>query len=117
MNNSSGRRLKENEIIFQLANQTVAEFVTEESGGKDPVVRFYCECSNLECRGRIPLRASDYNKFHKNKRHFIVLEGHEMAEIEKVVSKQDGFCVVEKDGELPSDTDIAKNLSNIADGL
>jgi hypothetical protein len=114
MDKLSERRLKENEVIFQQANEGVAQFVSEESGDDDPIIKFYCECSNIDCRERIVLRASDYHKLHKDQRHFIALEDHEMPEIEDIVSKHDGFSVVRKTGKIPSIKDIDKSLSDIA---
>jgi hypothetical protein len=116
MDKLSERRLKENEVIFQQANKGVADFVLEEKGG-DPVIKFYCECSNMDCRERIPLRASKYSELHKNKRQFIALNGHEMPKIEKIVSKHEDFSVVEKYGDVPSVEDIDKTLTVIADSV
>ena len=106
MEKFSERRLKENEVIFQQANEGVAQFVSEESDDDDPIIKFYCECSNIDCRERITLQASDYHKLHKDQRHFIALDGHEMPKIENIVSKHHGFSVVEKIGPIPSIEDI-----------
>jgi hypothetical protein len=116
MDKLSERRLKENEVIFQQANKGVADFILEEKGG-DPVIKFYCECSNMDCRERISLKVSEYSELHKNKRHFIALKGHEMPKIEKTVSKHKGFSVVEKYGKIPSVEDIDKTLSTIANSV
>jgi len=116
MNKLSERRLKENEVIFQQANKGVAEFVAEEDRS-DPVIRFYCECSNMDCRERIPLRASEYHKLQKNHRQFIALSGHEMPMIEKVISNHKGFNVIQKYGEVPSITDINRILPDVAKSL
>jgi hypothetical protein len=113
----SERRLKENEVIFQQANRGVADFVLEDIGKDDAVIEFYCECSNIDCRDRIPLQVSDYRKLHKDQRHFIALKGHEMPDIETIVSRHGGFSVVRKYGDIPSVTDIGKALPDIAASL
>lgn len=117
MDGFSERRLKENEVIFQQANKGVADFIKEGGANDDTVIGFYCECSNVDCRKRIPMSISDYQKFHKDQRHFIALKGHEMPQIETIVSKQDEFSVVKKRGEIPSVTDIDKVLPEVASGL
>ena len=114
MDKLSERRLKENEVIFQQANEGVAQFVIEESDNDDPIIKFYCECSNIDCRERITLQASDYHKLHKDQRHFIALEGHEMPGIEGIISKHNGFSVVRKKGKIPSIKDIDRSLPGIA---
>jgi hypothetical protein len=106
MKDYSERRLKENEVIFQQANKGVADFVLEESDQADPVIKFYCECANIDCRERISLRASQYRQLHKDQRHFIALNGHEIPQIESVVSRHGGFVVVKKTGPIPSIKDI-----------
>jgi len=116
MDKFSERRFKENEVIFQQANKGVAEFIAEEDNS-DPVIRFYCECSNIDCRERIPLRASEYQMLHKSQRQFIALKGHEMPKIEKIVSRHKGFSVVQKFGKVPSVKDIDRVLPGIANNL
>jgi hypothetical protein len=114
MNKLSERRLKENEVIFQQANKGVAEFVQEATGDDNPTIRFYCECSNIDCRQRIPLPAKKYTDLHQNNRQFIALTGHEMPEIEEIVVNGPGYSVVEKFGEIPSPEDIEATLPNLA---
>jgi hypothetical protein len=110
MQKFSERRLKENEVIFQQANQGVADFVAEDTHDPNAVIRFYCECSNIDCRERISLTAEDYRKLHKTERLFIALKGHETPSIEKIVSRHGSFNQVEKEGEIPSVVDIDEIL-------
>jgi hypothetical protein len=112
----SERRLKENEVIFHQANKGVADFITEEEGG-DPLIKFYCECSNIDCRERIPMKASQYQELHIDQRHFIALKGHEMPDIENIVARYDGFVVVRKVGKIPSVKDIDRVLPDLASGV
>jgi hypothetical protein len=110
MNKLSERRLKENEVIFQQANQGVADFIIEDSKTPNPVIDFYCECSDINCRERISLTPDRYHQLHKTERYFIAKEGHDIPEIERIVSKHNRFIVVEKYGEIPSVKDISKIL-------
>jgi hypothetical protein len=116
MDELSERRLKENEVIFQQANKGVADFISEDDKS-DPVIKFYCECSNMDCRERIALKISEYEKLHVDQRHFIALEGHDMPSIENVVSKHKGFVVVKKFGVIPSIQDIGRMIPGTADSL
>ena len=115
MEKLSERRLKENEVIFQQANKGVADFVLEDVGDDQRLINFYCECSNMDCRERIPLNASEYFELHKNQRRFIALKGHEIPEIEKIISRHAGFSVVEKIGEIPDVKDIGVTLHKLAE--
>ena len=116
MSEYSERWLKENEVIFQQANRGVAEFIAENGGNANTVIKFYCECSNMACRKRIMLTAAKYNKLHKTERYFIAITGHELPDIEKVVSKHRGFNVIKKRGKIPSVKDIEAILPGVANG-
>ncbi|HJQ08318.1 MAG TPA: hypothetical protein VJ836_02425 [Candidatus Saccharimonadales bacterium] len=104
----SHRRLAENEVVFRSANQqvqkdlqTLNENALKEGHlvvvkNDDAPLHFYCECANEKCRQRIVLRPSEYQKAHKNICNFIVLVGHEIPSIERIVSKKPAYVVVEK---------------------
>lgn len=113
MDEVSERRLVENEVIFRESNKHVQEFLEEEGGRSDTMVRFFCECANIDCRLRITLSLKVYKDLHKNKRHFIVVAGHELPEIEEVVKVGKGFRLVEKYMEPPSPESIDAALKNI----
>jgi hypothetical protein len=106
MKKLSERRLKENEIIFREANRNIADYVEEQVGADGLLVSFYCECARLNCRQRLQLTISMYKNLHSNNRQFIALEGHEIPEIEKVILKGDGYVVIEKTGEMPSQESV-----------
>jgi hypothetical protein len=101
MDKLSQSRLAENEVIFRSVNSDVQQFITSTEGD-NTALRFYCECSRLDCRQRILLSAKRYQELHKNKRQFIALTGHEQPEIEKIVKAEDGFNVIEKYQDPPS---------------
>lgn len=114
VNNWSERRLAENEVIFREANKSVQEFIKDDLGrADDTVVRFYCECSHMDCQERIAMTAADYELLHGSSRQFTVLAGHEIPQIEKIVKKFEGFNVVEKYGEPPPADQIEAALHDI----
>lgn len=104
----SERRLAENEVMFRLNNEQVTQGLTAlkqaaVSEGHDELARdvdlplyFYCECSDEKCRKRILLKPSEYDELHQNNSQFVLVPGHEVPEIERVVFRSDTFIVVEK---------------------
>jgi hypothetical protein len=104
----SPRRLAENEAFFRQKNQDIeknfdlikelakAENQTHIVNDDDLVLRFFCECSDENCRERIPLHRSRYDGIHKANDLFVVVSGHEYTPIEKIVEKTDEYCVVRK---------------------
>jgi len=96
---SSDRHLAENEVIFRDANEELRQFIKEHNKTDDDKIkklRFLCECSNFTCREHIELSLTKYEKIHRNSSQFIVKPGHEMLSIERIVSREPDYFVVEK---------------------
>jgi hypothetical protein len=125
--NSANRRKAENEVIFRRHNERIQndfdeikqiaveddqEHLVPEIDGV--VLHFYCECSDENCRMRIPLKSSEYVRIHKDRHHFIAVPGHETQSIEKVIDEQDDYFIVEK-LLVPRVTNINFNALNATD--
>ncbi|HEX8227046.1 MAG TPA: hypothetical protein VF572_04225 [Candidatus Saccharimonadales bacterium] len=105
---ASKRRMVENEAVFREYNERVrksyddAMKLARETGQEyllrddDTALHFYCECSDENCRKRIQMAPSLYKKIHVNRRHFVLLCGHETELIERIIRTEDDYCVVEK---------------------
>jgi len=65
---------------------------------------FFCECGQLECMARVPMKRSEYESIRDHPAHFLVLEPHVDDEIERVVEARPGYVVVEK---YPEEADVA----------
>lgn len=90
------QRRAENEAAFRAINEQIAQLgVRFETDPLDLV----CECSDADCTVRIRVSGSDYERIRAEPTHFVVVPGHETAGIERIVTRTDGFCVVEKGGE------------------
>jgi hypothetical protein len=104
----SAKRQIRNEQVFRRANEKVQRELKKlekmaSSEGNDKIIpadkmvlQFYCECSDANCKERIAMTLSEYEKLHKDRSHFIVLPKHETKSIEKIVSKNDDYNVVDK---------------------
>lgn len=97
---SSPRRLRENEDLMESLNRRIDERtaqIREEDGlDTDAPVGFFCECSDLDCRQRIAIEPDDYRAIHRDTEQFVLVPGHEIPEIERVVDQQDGYLIVRK---------------------
>lgn len=114
MDKLSERRLVENEVIFRESNKAAQEFIENElSVPSDTPLHFYCECSRPECKEHIELSADKYKQLHQNNRQFIVLTGHEITSIEKIIKKEDGFNLIEKYGEPPTAEELNLAVKHI----
>ncbi len=112
MDSTSKRRLVENELIFKKKNQRIKAGIKKliaQSGINEFTTELYCECSNEDCSDKIVINTKDYDRVHKNAKHFIVKCGHEVKEVETVLERTKHYCVVEKFIAPPSTTNMKLN--------
>jgi hypothetical protein len=91
-------RLALNEALFRAANERMADW--EERHRVEATELYYCECADPECREKVPLRESDYERVRSNSDHFFVVPGHVVTDLETVIESQQEWVVVEKDPEV-----------------
>jgi hypothetical protein len=96
----SHNRLIRNEQLLRNRNVELEQAIERFSQGDKDVRRapvdFICECSVLSCKKHIRTTINHYKHHHKRRDHFIVLRGHIIPSLEKIVVHEDGFDVVEK---------------------
>ena len=94
MDELTKRRLAHNEELFRQVNEARE---ASSSGGEEQRLTFVCECSDRECSGRIEMTAAEFDEIRKSPRRYLVLPGHEIPDIERVVEDRGAFEVVKKD--------------------
>lgn len=120
----SERRQIENEMIFRRINEKVGDDLDSldamhiEDDNTDLMwddaflLNFRCECSDEDCKARIPVKLSVYKKIHENRDAFIIKLNHQVKEIEKVIITEDNYSVVEKNNSTAEPGD-ALNVTSI----
>ena len=120
---SSERRQIENEMIFRRANEKIsddleeldAQLIEEDhpelTRTDDLLLDFKCECADEDCNDRIPVKLSVYQKIHEHRDRFIIKHDHQVKEIEKVVSVEDNYSVVEKNNSTAEPGDSLNRTS------
>ena len=96
-------RRVENEVIFKEHNlriQRQADRILPPDTRQTFPIGFICECSDEMCQERIEMPYDDFQSVSKNLRHFIIKPGHEQTDIERVITVDNTYSVVEK-FELP----------------
>lgn len=97
---ASPRRLRENEELMEELNRRMKrrleEIRAEDGDDPDAPFDFFCECSDIDCRLRIGIRPDRYATIHRDSEQFIVLPGHEIPAVERVVDQEDGYLIVRK---------------------
>jgi hypothetical protein len=95
MDEESERRLGRNEALFREANEAIERGLWPEQ--ENQLVRFRCECAG-QCGQPVQLSPREYEQVRQSGRLFIVLEGHEIDEVEEVVERRPGYLIVRKVG-------------------
>lgn len=105
--------MAENQVVFRQHNEKVQKGLEKlkkiaQEHGQEAYVKesntplyFYCECSDEKCRERIQLHPSRYNEIHRDRTKFVILCGHEVESIERVIKKEADHCIVEKVVDIP----------------
>lgn len=118
------RGLLENESMFRKYNEQVNAGLRHENEKEkkrtganskqefDIPLHFYCECSDEDCAERIVMKPSLYGKIHKNRKRFILIPDHNVVAIEKRVSINKKYVVVEK-YEKPPENPLQLNETTI----
>jgi hypothetical protein len=57
---------------------------------------FVCECSNTACIDIIELTNAEYERIRSDPNWFVIKPDHQVLQIERVISREDGYVVVEK---------------------
>ena len=101
MNDSVRERIVQNNHTFRDANEQIRARADEYDA---PIERipFLCECPVPACTEVLRLTLAEYGEVRANPAHFFTVPGHEDADaaVAHVVSREDGYVVVEKDQEL-----------------
>jgi hypothetical protein len=96
-------RAAKNEEVFRGVNERINEGA--ERHGVETQTTFHCECGRGSCVGTIEMRPADYERVAEQRYRFVVLPGHEDANIERIVERLSAYVVVEKIGEARAKLD------------
>jgi transcription initiation factor TFIID subunit TAF12 len=82
-----------NEALFRDVNERIAETAEGFDANRTD---FVCECADPNCTERMHVTLAEYESVRKQSTTFLLAPGHDEPEIERVVSNQGRFQVVEK---------------------
>jgi hypothetical protein len=86
-------RIARTESVFRHVNERIAE--AAEQFDSDATV-FVCECADPDCQHRLEVPLDTYEEVRADPTHFIVAEGHETPDYERVVKLRRGYSIVQK---------------------
>ena len=94
MDELTKRRLVHNEELFREVNEARE---AASANAQEQKLAFVCECSDPGCSGRIEITAAEFDRIRHSEAQYVVLPGHAIPEIERIVEHRGAFEVVEKD--------------------
>jgi hypothetical protein len=89
------RRIR-NEMLFRAVNEKLRGLNAEFEAFADERALFVCECSRIDCIEQIELAVADFDEICGMPNRYMVIPGHELLDVESVVSREAGYLVVEK---------------------
>jgi hypothetical protein len=90
------RRIGENEVIFREVNERVRE-TNETFDVEAGDAEFVCECGTASCVERVRMSLAEYEQVRAEPTTFLIVPGHEILEVERVVRRDRRFWVVRKE--------------------
>jgi len=99
-------RLAKNEASFREINERLEQGLRHVPHNPE-LLPFICECGDQKCEQHIHLSLREYERVRLDSRRFAVVPGHVFPVVERVVSGNDGYEVVEKFGKAVEVTDEA----------
>lgn len=97
MDSKLERRLAANEDVFRRVNESIERGRWPGEPGQR--ISFRCECARLGCNMLLGLTVADYERVRANPRRFVMLAGHELPGLERIVERHGDIVIVEKTGE------------------
>jgi hypothetical protein len=93
-------RIAKNEDLRRDENERIEAHYASIHWVDPPYADWVCECANESCREPVRLTVAEYDEVRLNPTHFMVVpsEEHVRDDIERVVSRNDRYWVVEKLG-------------------
>jgi hypothetical protein len=89
----TARKLAHNEALFREVNERIHDIRGHVAPDESSYI---CECVNARCFETIALSNTTYREIRVEPTHFVVVPGHELEDIERVVRRTDAYLIVEK---------------------
>jgi hypothetical protein len=86
------------EALFRSVNDHIAA----AAEGLVDEAEFVCECADAGCAERIEAPLDEYEDVRENPKLFLVKSGHAEEQVERVVSDEGDYEIVEKDVTPPA---------------
>jgi hypothetical protein len=100
------QRVAHNETLFRAVNERIA--AGRWPTGRGEPAAFRCECGSLRCNQLVEMTLAEYEHVRAGATHFVLVPGHELPAVERIVEREPAYVVVAKvgkAGEIAEETD------------
>jgi len=89
------KRIGKNEVLFREVNERLKE-VGESFSLVTETAEFVCECGDLGCAEPISMTLAEYERVRSEPTFFVIKQGHEVIDVERVIEEHEAYQVVAK---------------------
>jgi hypothetical protein len=90
------QRIVKNEQAFRDYNDRRLQHESVDETDDQEPIPFVCECGDKDCHQALVMTAAEFTEAHSAPNRFIVKPGHVYPDVERVISEENTFAVVEK---------------------
>ncbi len=88
--------LTQQESALRRVNEAIERGVWPGEDGAP--VRMRCECGRIGCSEFVEISVAEYERVRSSSRLFVLRDGHQTAEVERIVAREARYIVVQKTG-------------------
>jgi hypothetical protein len=96
MTDERAARLAENEARFRDINDRVERDLERVLYSPDELLPFVCECARRTCSATIEMKRDEYERVRADSVLFAIAPGHEILDVEDVVSRGERYYMIRK---------------------
>jgi hypothetical protein len=105
--NIGSERAARNQSLYREINEKIAELNQTFAEAGIETSEWICECADVNCTVRLHATLDEYEHVRSNPRTFMIAIGHLYPEVERTVSENDRFTIVQK---LDNGGELAETL-------
>jgi len=87
------QRAAQNQSVFRNVNERI-----EDLAASAAFPTFVCECLDTSCGQSLALTVEEYEHVRSHANRFVVVPGHDVADVEEILEASEPFLVVAKLG-------------------
>lgn len=84
------------QALRREVNEQISEINERFLIGAGETIDVMCECAHGDCTGRITIQVAAYEQVRRFATRFLVKQGHEIGDAERVVGEGEGYVVVQR---------------------